>query len=320
MAKRYSESIEHNGVILNIENLIKFKNERLLYSNKNERAIFESAVKFFIDNGRFPTEKDMESSTYKTKYKNIEMNMQDLNYISGIDDFYKRDIEAFMNWYSSEEGQKQIRMDNPNIAFDEETGIIKINKETGRPESGLKNETTLNPYVQWLENQRQTAESQHYGLLDAQTRTGMQNAEISAQQAMMQQAKFKDDLVEQIKLDRMSKMRKGISPMQIAQENLQFMVGNMQGANQQIGAVNQSRLGALQQQELNPYQAYLNSLEGAGYQSQANFGAGAMASDASDLYMQALRMQQAYGMNPTQALNQSRGTEVVINPNKKKDN
>lgn len=317
MAKRYSKSIEHNGVILNIESLIKFQNKSP-YSNKNDRAIFESAVKFFIDNGRFPDKEDMKSSTYKTKYRNIEMNSQDRYYISTSKN-YQSDTEAFMNWYNSEEGQKQIRMDNPNIAFDEETGIIKINEETGRPESELKNENPLNPYVQWLENQRQTAESQHYGLLDAQTRTEMQSAEISAQQAMMQQAKFKDELVEQIKLDRMSKMRKGISPMQIAQENLQFMVGNMQGANQQIGAVNQSRLGALQQQELNPYQAYLNSLEGTGYQSQANFGAGAMASDASDLYMQALRAQQAYGLSPIQAYNQARGTEVVNNPNKKKN-
>src|SRR5690606_13055861 len=97
-----------------------------------------------------------------------------------------------------------------------------------------------------------------------------QNAEISAQQAMIQQAQLRDQIIEQIKLDRMSKLRQGITPMQIANESLQFTVGNMLANNNQMTGINQARLAAIQQQGLNPYQAYLNSINSAGYQVQSN--------------------------------------------------
>ena len=140
-----------------------------------------------------------------------------------------------------------------------------------------------------------TTEGQELGLLNEQTRAGQQNAEISAQQSMIQQAQLRDQIVEQIKLDRMSKMRQGITPMQIANESLQFTVGNIQANNQEMTGVNQARLAATQQQGLNPYQAYLNSVNGVGYQTQGNVASGMAATDASDMYQQAMKYARSQG-------------------------
>jgi hypothetical protein len=163
-------------------------------------------------------------------------------------------------------------------------------------EETKKEESQLNPYARYLENQRQKNETAELGLLNSQTDAAIQNTEISSQQAMIQQAQLKDQLVEQIKTDRLSKMRAGLTPMQIAQEELQFMVGNMQGNNQQMQMVNQQRLAATQQKNMNPYQAFLNSQQNVtGGQGYGNVAAGFAATDAGDLYQQALRVANSRG-------------------------
>jgi len=162
--------------------------------------------------------------------------------------------------------------------------------------AAMRPENEYNPYEAYLEEQRARQESAELGLLNETTRANIQNAEISAQQAMIQQAQFKDQLVEQIKTDRLSKMRAGLTPMQIAQEDLQFMVGNMQGNNQNMQMVNQQRLAAQQQQAINPYQAYINANAAiTGGQGYGNVASGFAATDAGDLYQQALRIAKSKG-------------------------
>lgn len=196
--------------------------------------------------------------------------------------------------------------DGPNI--NQETSMFKgVKAQTIKEfnssddskyiESNENESEEYNPYIEWLKQQQQASEKAELGLLNEQTRASVQNAEISSQQAMIQQAQFKDQIVEQIKLDRMAKMRQGISPMQIANENLQFLVGNMQANNQQVTGVNQARLAAQQQQAMNPYQAYINSINGAGYQANANVATGMAATDASDMYQQAMKYARSQGRN-----------------------
>jgi hypothetical protein len=178
--------------------------------------------------------------------------------------------------------------------FLRETGIDIFGKETKTEE--------FNPYLKYMEQQRKDLEQSELGFLNTQSDIQKQNAEISAQQAMVQQAQFKDQLVEQIKSDRISKMRSGLSPMQIAQDNLQFMVGNMQANNQQMQMLNQQNLMATQQKKLNPYQAYLTSMQNVtGGQGMGNIMTGMAATDAGDLTMQMNRMRT---MNPTWSMDQ----------------
>ena len=64
---------------------------------------------------------------------------------------------------------------------------------------------------------------------------------------MMQQSQFRDQIIEQIKSDRLNKMRQGMSPMQIANEELQTMVGGMK-ENVQTMSQQPARLSAIQQE------------------------------------------------------------------------
>lgn len=174
----------------------------------------------------------------------------------------------------------------------------------------LEEETALNPYAAYMEKKRVEQEGAEKGLLEGQTNAARQNADILAQQTMQQQSMFRDQLVEQIKSDRMSKMRSGISPMQIAQENLQFMVGNMQNNNQQVGLANQGQLAAAQQAKINPYQAYINSQAATtGGQGYGAVASGFAATDAGDLDMQTQRVLKSNpGLTYQQALALVKGT------------
>ena len=134
-------------------------------------------------------------------------------------------------------------------------------------------------------------EANELGLLNAQSDANMQNAEIIGQQNMMQQSQLKNQIIEQIKGDRLGKMRSGLTPMQIAQEELQMTVGNMQMNSDEMKLINQQRLMGTQQKAMNPYQAYINANAAVtGGQGYGNIATGFGATDAGDLYMQANRI------------------------------
>lgn len=257
--------------------------------NSTETKTLIEAAKFKIDNGRAPNLKEARDLIPREeRYHELITKWFGLG-----DSAMIRALEVMNQDDWSEYGVPKEGF----IKLEEEAGELGITPEEllSQRTEGIKEE--YNPYTQYLEQQRMTAESQELGLLNQQTRAGQQNAEISAQQSMIQQAQLRDQIVEQIKLDRMSKMRQGITPMQIANESLQFTVGNIQANNNQMTGVNQARLAATQQQALNPYQAYLNSINSAGYQSQGNVASGMAATDASDMYQQALRYARSQGRN-----------------------
>lgn len=262
----------HNGIRYNIDTNVK---------GKHEVAMF----KYYLDNKKMPTREEMKSDSFQEKY-DVSYSDNPLDQLQTKN--RKFDVEKIISVYNSEKNKQRLKEDNQHLETDE----LGFPTPEARPEVG---EAPFNPYTQWLEQQRMTTEGQELGLLNEQTRAGQQNAEISAQQSMIQQAQLRDQIVEQIKLDRMSKMRQGITPMQIANESLQFTVGNIQANNQEMTGVNQARLAATQQQGLNPYQAYLNSVNGVGYQTQGNVASGMAATDASDMYQQALKYAKSQG-------------------------
>lgn len=230
----------------------------------------EEAIQFFLENGKMITLSEFKNGTPSKQ---------------GFENNVLKDVRTWL----SKNGIDEATYTNEGS---------KVFESTSTPK-----ETPFNPYTNYLEQQRIGQENAERGLLNAQTDIAKQNADITAQQAMMQQSQFKDSLIEQIKADRLSKMRSGISPMQIAQENLQYTVGNMQNNQQQMQLANQGKLTAVQQEQLNPYQAYINSQAAVtGGQGYGNTATGMAASDAGDIYQQMLRMRQA---NPNLTLEQA---------------
>lgn len=278
LIKSYDTDIKQTGPKFNFENFRKGNAFNDGYTTNNyfrtgQTKHVEEAIQKFLETGVMPTADELgvgSGNPYDNVMRDVRLWLKNNN----IDEVkYALNKNEFI--YSDQSGEKNP--DAPDVA-------PVANDEA----------TTLNPYVAYLEEQRSKQENAELGLLNETTKANIQNAEISTQQGMIQQAQMKDQLVEQIKSDRLSKMRAGLTPMQIAQEDLQFMVGNMQGNNQNMQMMNQQRLAAQQQKAINPYQAYINANAAiTGGQGYVNAASGFAATDAGDLYQQALRIAQS---------------------------
>lgn len=125
--------------------------------------------------------------------------------------------------------------------------------------------------------------------------SNMQLAEAQYQQSAMQQAEVVKSITDQVKAERMARLRAGMSESQIANQDMQTMLNNMNALNQQAATMNQNRLAAQQQYNLaqdTAYQQYIQSLTGLGGTSAAM-----AASDAGDAYMQTRKRMKATGEN-----------------------
>lgn len=116
--------------------------------------------------------------------------------------------------------------------------------------------------------------------------SNMQLAEAQYQQAAMDQASVVKSITDQVKAERMAKLKAGMNEAQIANQDMQIMLNNMNTLNQQVNTLNQNRLAAQQQYNLaqdTAYQQYLNSAAG-----MAQAGAAYSAAGAGDATRQSL--------------------------------
>ena len=123
--------------------------------------------------------------------------------------------------------------------------------------------------------------------------SNIQLAEAQYQQAAMDQAAVVKSITDQVRAERMAKLRSGMNEAQIANQDMQLMLNNMNTLNQQVNTLNQSRLAAQQQYNLAQDTAYQQYLQQAA--SLGQVGAAYAASDAGDAYMQTLKRMQQTG-------------------------
>lgn len=127
----------------------------------------------------------------------------------------------------------------------------------------------------------------------------MELAEAQAQQLSMQQAEATKALADQVRAERMAKLRAGMNEAQIANQDMQAMMNNMQARNQQVAATNAAKLQAAQQYNLAQNTAYQQWLQNANTMGQT--GAAYAASDAGDAMAQARAYAAATGVPVSQA-------------------
>jgi hypothetical protein len=113
----------------------------------------------------------------------------------------------------------------------------------------------------------------------------MELAEAQAQQLSMAQAEQTKVLADQVRAERMAKLRAGMNEAQIANQDMQAMMNNIQARNQQVAATNAAKLQAAQQYNLAQDTAYQQWLQNANTMGQT--GAAYAASDAGDAMAQA---------------------------------
>lgn len=128
--------------------------------------------------------------------------------------------------------------------------------------------------------------------------TEMLLADAAFQQQALQQAQTVKSITDQVRAERMARLKSGMSESQIANQDMQMMMANVNALNDQAAVMNQGRLQAQADSMNAKDQAYLAYLEQA--QGGAQTGAAYSAANAGDLGYQVINsLQRKYGNNWT---------------------
>ena len=146
--------------------------------------------------------------------------------------------------------------------------------------------------------------------------SAMALADAQYQNAAMQQAATVKNITDQVRAERMAKLRAGMNEAQIANQDMQMMMSNINALNEQMNAMNYNTLQAQQQYNLAQDTAYKEYLNQA--QAMNQTGAAYYAAQTSDPVTQALEYMNRTGANYNDALTAvTTGTTGTTNSTKK---
>jgi len=131
-----------------------------------------------------------------------------------------------------------------------------------------------------------------------QARQAATMADVGFQQAALQKASTVKAITDQVRNERMERLRAGMSESQIANQDMQMLMTNVNALNENAAMLNQQRLQAQIGMNTAQDQAYMDFLNQANARGQ--IATGMAASDAGDPYQQTIRQMTAlYGNDPT---------------------
>lgn len=167
-----------------------------------------------------------------------------------------------------------------------------LNKMQFTAQTEREREKTYNPYYRdiYSTNAQTLGGSIYDNLVGAEQNAALSNmqlADAQMQQQAMAQAETVKAIADQVRAERVARLRAGMSESQIANQDMQTLMSNMNALNQQAQDLNYARLQANQQYNLAQDTAYQQWLSNANTMAQS--GAAYAASDAGDLTQQALR-------------------------------
>jgi len=141
-------------------------------------------------------------------------------------------------------------------------------------------------------------------------------ADVQYQNQAIQQAQIVKNITDQIRAERMARLRAGMNEAQIANQDMQMMMANINALNQNAQMMNQQRLDAyfntLTARD-QAYQAYLDQANARGQNAAAFY-----AADSGNAYWNALQyMKMVPGSTYEQAL---RASQAMYDDDKKKPN
>jgi len=123
-------------------------------------------------------------------------------------------------------------------------------------------------------------------------------ADVKFQQAALQQAQTVKQITDQVRGERMARLRAGMSEAQIANQDMQMMMANVNTLNQNAAMLNDQRLQAQVGINTAQDQAYADYLTQSNARGQV--ASAFAASDAGDPYQQTIKQMTAlYGNDPS---------------------
>lgn len=208
-------------------------------------------------------------------------------------DLLKGDLETFIEINDIDEAAYAAYFDSSNNSSDTETEEI----------NGVPRDIALDKYFnEWYSGKEGTTGATIRGELENvfanQANTEMMLADAAFQQQALQQAQTVKSITDQVRAERMARLKAGMSESQIANQDMQMMMANVNALNDQASMMNQGRLQAQANAMNAKDQAYLAYLDQA--QGGTQTGAAYSAANAGDLRYQALNQAyQQYGPNFT---------------------
>ena len=190
---------------------------------------------------------------------------------------------------------------NNNIDQDAYMASYGPSNNSNDPEGSNDRDIALDKYFnEWYSGKEGTAGFKVRGELENvfanQANTEMMLADAAFQQQALQQAQTVKSITDQVRAERMARLKAGMSESQIANQDMQMMMANVNALNDQASMMNQGRLQAQANAMNAKDQAYLAYLEQALGGSQT--GAAYSAANAGDLAYQVYNaLVRKYGTN-----------------------
>ena len=166
---------------------------------------------------------------------------------------------------------------------------------------GVPRDVALDKYFnEWYSGKEGTTGAKVRGELENvfanQANTEMMLADAAFQQQALQQAQTVKSITDQVRAERMARLKAGMSESQIANQDMQMMMANVNALNDQASMMNQGRLQAQANAMNAKDQAYLAYLDQASGGAQT--GAAYSAANAGDLSYQVYNsLRRKYGAN-----------------------
>lgn len=249
-----------------------------------------SAIQAFLkQNGRKAPNVEM-SEIIQDASKFINDSGYDMNKISAYVAAQKKEEDEAINDYidtSTSSNDTAGGSSNNEDYLEQALNKIQFTAQTEK-----EREQTYNPYYRDIySTHAQTLGGSIYdNLVEAEQNAALSNVQLAdaqMQQQAMAQAETVKAIADQVRAERVSRLRAGMSESQIANQDMQTLIANMNALNQQAQDLNYARLQANQQYNLAQDTAYQQWLSNANTMAQS--GAAYAASDAGDLTQQALR-------------------------------
>ena len=261
-------------------------------------------IKFMVQEGRAPSEAEMLAIIGNGKSKLSDRQLKSLetakellaNKNLSLDDL-KLNLYSQGKEIYNEDGTVDTSSSYYNM-YHNDAGELDLTKA----QSGVSaEEAAYNSYWRDLYdlNDSSSLGSQAYEqLYNAELAAGQDTIDLAnaqAQQLGLQQAAQVKSITDQLRSERMSQLRAGMSESQIASQNMQSLMANTNALNDQIVASNLAALQGQQQMQNAESTAYQNWLTQMNNTSSA---ASAMAAaDAGDATMQTLKNMYNKGMS-----------------------
>jgi hypothetical protein len=265
-----------------------------ILSRGTEKASLAAAL-FYIENRRMPEPNDALPTWIKNAVNNTTITGGE-NWFNSIGNISVGtlmfgDIEGFKTKVGRERAEASINLmiaDAPDLQQGISTSATQAANQT------------VDPYFRDIYSLEEgTGGRAMYDELAAgfERQAGLAGvaADVQFQQQALQQAQVVKQITDQVRAERMARLRAGMSESQIANQDMQQMMTNVNALNQNAAMLNQGRIESQLGQMGARDQAYLTYLEQSNQRGQV--GAATSAAEAGNAYLQALRRMEQTGEN-----------------------